>query len=181
MAEVEIEVIHTEELVDSPPMERRSTTSSYSNSPFKSLPFSPQIVPELKFSNVRFSSNYSSHLTDQLPTNEIEEEEYSGEKEKAQSGAKCSSEEVEEGIQVTRSPLTKKAMLVTYTHSHSPSPSPFSSSPAPPLTPMPPPSASLQVEEAKRKFREDKRVSERMRETKRRERPSLRGMSMGNI
>ena len=159
MAEVELEVHPTVELVDSPSIERRSSissskssisSSSSSNSPSKtiaevdlSLPLSQQIVSELQSGDFRFSANYFSHITGQLPTNnsyiyEIEEEgsgtEYSSEE----------AEEVDEGLRVVGSPLIKQAMPVTYhTDSHSPSSSSPSSSPEPPLTPMPPPVASL--------------------------------------
>ena len=164
MAEVELEVHQTVELVESPVLERRSSSSSSkssvsssssssSNSPSKtiaevdlSLPLSQQIVSELQSGDFRFSANYFSHITGQLPTNnsyiyEIEEEQDSAEE-------SYSSEEVEdEGSRVVGSPLIKQATQVTY-HADSPSPSSSSassppSSPEPPLTPIPPPVASL--------------------------------------
>ena len=160
MADVELEVHQTVELVESPDLDRRSSSSSSkssvsssssSNSPSKtiaevdlSLPLSQQIVSELQSGDFRFSANYFSHITGQLPTNnsyiyEIEEEEGSG--------TEYSSEEVEEeeveGLRVVGSPLIKQAMPVTFhTDSHSPSSSSPCSSPEPPLTPMPPPVAS---------------------------------------
>ena len=111
MADVELEVHQTVELVESPDLDRRSSSSSSkssvsssssssSNSPSKtiaevdlSLPLSQQIVSELQSGDFRFSANYFSHITGQLPTNnsyiyEIEEEEGSG--------TEYSSEEVEE-------------------------------------------------------------------------------------
>ena len=160
MADVELEVHQSVELVESPEMERRSSSSSSkssisssssSNSPSKtiaevdlSLPLSQQIVSELQSGDFRFSANYFSHITGQLPTTnsyiyEIEEEE---------SGTDYSIEEVEEdGLRVVGSPLIKQAMPVTY-HTDSPSPSSSSSSspassPEPRLTPMPPPVSSL--------------------------------------
>ena len=161
MADVELEVHQTVELVESPDLDRRSSSSSSkssvsssssSNSPSKtiaevdlSLPLSQQIVSELQSGDFRFSANYFSHITGQLPTNnsyiyEIEEEEGSG--------TEYSSEEVvdeeEDGLRVVGSPLIKQAMPVTFhTDSHSPSSSSPCSSPEPPHTPMPPPVASL--------------------------------------
>ena len=162
MAEVELEVHPTVELVDSPSIERRSSissskssisSSSSSNSPSKtiaevdlSLPLSQQIVSELQSGDFRFSANYFSHITGQLPTNnsyiyEIEEEEDSVEEEQVETGTDYSSDE--EGLRVVGSPLIKQATPVTF-HSDSPSPSSSSSSsPEPPPTPMPAPAASL--------------------------------------
>ena len=164
MAEVELEVHPTVELVDSPSIERRSSissskssisSSSSSNSPSKtiaevdlSLPLSQQIVSELQSGDFRFSANYFSHITGQLPTNnsyiyEIEEEEDSVEEEQVETGTDYSSDE--EGLRVVGSPLIKQATPVTF-HSDSPSPSSSSSppsSPEPPPTPMPAPTASL--------------------------------------
>ena len=160
MAEVELEVHPTVELVDSPSIERRASNSSISsssssNSPSKtiaevdlSLPLSQQIVSELQSGDFRFSANYFSHITGQLPTNnsyiyEIEEEEDSVEEEQVETGTDYSSDE--EGLRVVGSPLIKQATPVTF-HSDSPSPSSSSSpssSPEPPPTPMPAPTASL--------------------------------------
>ena len=165
MAEVELEVHPTVELVDSPSIERRSSissskssissSSSSSNSPSKtiaevdlSLPLSQQIVSELQSGDFRFSANYFSHITGQLPTNnsyiyEIEEEEDSVDEEQVETGTDYSSDE--EGLRVVGSPLIKQATPVTF-HSDSPSPSSSSSpssSPEPPPTPMPAPTASL--------------------------------------
>ena len=165
MAEVELEVHPTVELVDSPSIERRSSissskssissSSSSSNSPSKtiaevdlSLPLSQQIVSELQSGDFRFSANYFSHITGQLPTNnsyiyEIEEEEDSTDEEQVETGTDYSSDE--EGLRVVGSPLIKQATPVTF-HSDSPSPSSSSSppsSPEPPPTPMPAPTASL--------------------------------------
>ena len=164
MAEVELEVHPTVELVDSPSIERRSSissskssisSSSSSNSPSKtiaevdlSLPLSQQIVSELQSGDFRFSANYFSHITGQLPTNnsyiyEIEEEEDSVDEEQVETGTDYSSDE--EGLRVVGSPLIKQATPVTF-HSDSPSPSSSSSpssSPEPPPTPMPAPAASL--------------------------------------
>ena len=162
---MELEVHPTVELVDSPSIERRSSissskssissSSSSSNSPSKtiaevdlSLPLSQQIVSELQSGDFRFSANYFSHITGQLPTNnsyiyEIEEEEDSVEEEQVETGTDYSSDE--EGLRVVGSPLIKQATPVTF-HSDSPSPSSSSSpssSPEPPLTPMPAPTASL--------------------------------------
>ena len=150
MHEVELEVHQTVELVESPASQRRSSSSSSissssssSNSPSKtiaevdlSLPLSQQIVSELQSGDFRFSANYFSHITGQLPTNksyiyEIEEEETS---QPTESGTEYSSEEE---LRVVGSPLIKQATPVTY-HSDSPSSSSSSSSPEPPLTPMPP-------------------------------------------
>ena len=156
---MELEVHPTVELVDSPSIERRSSissskssisSSSSSNSPSKtiaevdlSLPLSQQIVSELQSGDFRFSANYFSHITGQLPTNnsyiyEIEEEEDSVEEEQVETGTDYSSDE--EGLRVVGSPLIKQATPVTF---HSDSPSPSSSSPEPPPTPMPAPAASL--------------------------------------
>ena len=160
---MELEVHPTVELVDSPSIERRSSissskssiSSSSSNSPSKtiaevdlSLPLSQQIVSELQSGDFRFSANYFSHITGQLPTNnsyiyEIEEEEDSVEEEQVETGTDYSSDE--EGLRVVGSPLIKQATPVTF-HSDSPSPSSSSSpssSPEPPPTPMPAPTASL--------------------------------------
>ena len=163
---MELEVHPTVELVDSPSIERRSSissskssisssSSSSSNSPSKtiaevdlSLPLSQQIVSELQSGDFRFSANYFSHITGQLPTNnsyiyEIEEEEDSIEEEQVETGTDYSSDE--EGLRVVGSPLIKQATPVTF-HSDSPSPSSSSSpssSPEPPPTPMPAPTASL--------------------------------------
>ena len=132
-----------------------SSSSSSSNSPSKtiaevdlSLPLSQQIVSELQSGDFRFSANYFSHITGQLPTNnsyiyEIEEEEDSVEEEQVETGTDYSSDE--EGLRVVGSPLVKQATPVTF-HSDSPSPSSSSSpssSPEPPPTPMPAPTASL--------------------------------------
>ena len=162
---MELEVHPTVELVDSPSIERRSSissskssissSSSSSNSPSKtiaevdlSLPLSQQIVSELQSGDFRFSANYFSHITGQLPTNnsyiyEIEEEEDSVDEEQVETGTDYSSDE--EGLRVVGSPLIKQATPVTF-HSDSPSPSSSSSpssSPEPPPTPMPAPTASL--------------------------------------
>ena len=162
---MELEVHPTVELVDSPSIERRSSissskssissSSSSSNSPSKtiaevdlSLPLSQQIVSELQSGDFRFSANYFSHITGQLPTNnsyiyEIEEEEDSIDEEQVETGTDYSSDE--EGLRVVGSPLIKQATPVTF-HSDSPSPSSSSSpssSPEPPPTPMPAPTASL--------------------------------------
>merc|ERR1719167_1016628 len=107
MHEVELEVHQTVELVESPALQRRSSissssSSSSSNSPSKtiaevdlSLPLSQQIVSELQSGDFRFSANYFSHITGQLPTTnsyiyEIEEEETS---QPTESGTEYSSEE----------------------------------------------------------------------------------------
>ena len=172
MQEVELEVHQTVELVESPALQRRSSTSSASssssssNSPSKtiaevdlSLPLSQQIVSELQSGDFRFSANYFSHITGQLPTNksyiyEIEEEETS---QPTESGTEYSSEEE---LRVVGSPLIKQATPVTH-HSDSPSSSSSSSSsPEPPLTPMPastsgPPSSVLQDDQSRPRFLSD--------------------------
>ena len=169
MQEVELEVHQTVELVESPALQRRSSissssSSSSSNSPSKtiaevdlSLPLSQQIVSELQSGDFRFSANYFSHITGQLPTNksyiyEIEEEETS---QPTESGTEYSSEEE---LRVVGSPLIKQATPVTY-HSDSPSPS-SSSSPEPPLTPIPPstsgpPSSILPDDQSRPRFLSD--------------------------
>ena len=132
-----MEVHQTVELVESPALQRRSSTSSASssssssNSPSKtiaevdlSLPLSQQIVSELQSGDFRFSANYFSHITGQLPTNksyiyEIEEEEIS---QPTECGTEYSSEEE---LRVVGSPLIKQATPVT---NHSDSPSSSSSS-----------------------------------------------------
>ena len=171
MQEVELEVHQTVELVESPALQRRSSTSSTSsssssNSPSKtiaevdlSLPLSQQIVSELQSGDFRFSANYFSHITGQLPTNksyiyEIEEEETS---QPTESGTEYSSEEE---LRVVGSPLIEQATPVTY-HSDSSSPSSSSSSsPEPPLTPMPPstsgpPSSVLPDDQSRPRFLSD--------------------------
>ena len=171
MHEVELEVHQTVELVESPALQRRpssssiSSSSSSSNSPSKtiaevdlSLPLSQQIVSELQSGDFRFSANYFSHITGQLPTNksyiyEIEEEETS---QPTESGTEYSSEEE---LRVVGSPLIKQATPVTY-HSDSPSSSSSSSSPEPPLTPMPPsttgpPSSILPDDQSRPRFLSD--------------------------
>lgn len=174
MQEVELEVHQTVELVESPALQRHSSTSSISsssssssNSPSKtiaevdlSLPLSQQIVSELQSGDFRFSANYFSHITGQLPTNksyiyEIEEE---GTSQPTESGTEYSSEEE---LRVVGSPLIKQATPVTYhSDSHSPSPSSSSSSPEPPLTPMPPstsgpPSSILPDDQTRPRFLSD--------------------------
>ena len=171
MHEVELEVHQTVELVESPALQRRlstssaSSSSSSSNSPSKtiaevdlSLPLSQQIVSELQSGDFRFSANYFSHITGQLPTNksyiyEIEEEETS---QPTESGTEYSSEEE---LHVVGSPLIKQATPVTY-HSDSQSSSSSSSSPEPPLTPMPPstsvpPSSILPDDQSRPRFLSD--------------------------